>query len=132
MHFGEQRCQVLEHDFVLVALGRSAVDLIKLVQRKVAFAVFGCAYFALDHVAGMQVKAAHLAGADVDIVGAGGVAGIGAAQKAKAVGQDFQHAISNDLFAGAGPLFDDGKHQLLFAHAAGVFDFKLFGLFEDF
>ena len=29
-------------------------------------------------------------------------------------------------------LLDDGKHQLLLAHATRVFNFKLVGLFEDF
>jgi hypothetical protein len=36
--------------------------------------------------------------------GAGGVAGVGAAQEAEAVGQDFQHAVGKDLFAGLGAL----------------------------
>ena len=132
MHLGEQGRQVLKHHLVFVALGRVAVDFVKLVEREIAFAVFGRAHFTFNHVARVQVKSAHLAGADVDVVGAGGVAGIGAAQKTKAIGQNFQHAIGNDLLTGARALFDDGKHQFLLAHAARVFNFKLFGLFEDF
>jgi hypothetical protein len=129
---GEQRRQVLEHHLVLVLLGRAAVDLVELGQRKVALAVLGRAHLAFDHVAGVQVEAAHLAGRDVDVVGAGGVAGVRAAQEAEAVRQDLQHAVGEDLFAGAGALLDDGEHQLLLAHAAGVFDLKIFGLLEDF
>ncbi len=132
LHLGEERCQVLEHHLVLVLFGATAVDLVELVQCKVTLAVLGRTHFAFDHVAGVQVEAAHLAGADVDVVGTGRVAGIGAAQKAKAVGQNFQHAIGNDLLTRAGALFDDGKHQLLLAHTAGVFDLKLFSLLEDF
>ena len=130
--FGEQRRQVLEHDLVFVVLGQVVVDLVELGQGKVALAVFGDAHFAFDHVAGVQVKAPHLAGADVDVVGAGGVAGIGAAQEAKTVGQDFQHAIGKNLFARFGAFFDDGKHQLLFAHATGVLDFERVGLLQEF
>jgi hypothetical protein len=59
---GEQRREVLEHHLVLVLLGRAAVDLVELGQRKVALAVLGCAHLAFDHVAGVQVEAAHLAG----------------------------------------------------------------------
>ena len=80
----------------------------------------------------MQVEASYLAGRDVDVVGAGGKAGVGATQKAKAVGQDLEDAIGKHLFTSAGALFDDGKHELLLAHAARVFNFEFFGLFQHF
>ena len=67
--FGEQRRQVFKHHFVLVLIGTTAVDFVQLVQSKVTLAVFGGAYFAFNHVTGVQVKTAHLAGADVDVVG---------------------------------------------------------------
>src|SRR3990167_8573774 len=88
--------------------------------------------FTFDHVAGVQVETTHLAGTDVDIVRAGGEARVGAAQEAETVGQNFQHAVGNDLFPGLRTLLDDRKHQFLLAHAAGVFDFEFFGLLEDF
>ena len=132
LHLWEQRCEVFKHHLVLVVLRAAAIDPVQLVERKVALAVFWRSNLPFDHVAGVQVETAHLAGADVDVVGAGGVAGVGAAQKAEAVGQYFEHAVCNDLLAGSGTLFDNGKHQLLFAHAASVFNFKLFSLFEDF
>ena len=34
--------------------------------------------------------------------------------------------------SGLGALLDDGEHQLLLAHAAGVFDLEFLGLLEDF
>ena len=80
----------------------------------------------------MQVEAAHLAGADVDIVGAGGIAGVWATQESKAVGQDLEDAIGKHLFTCAGALFDDGEHELLLTHAARVFNFEFFGLFQHF
>ena len=132
LHFGEQGRQVLKHDLVLVFLRPATVDFVQLVQCKVAFTIFGCTHLAFDHVAGVQVKAAHLAGADIDVVSRSCVAGVGAAQKTKAIGQYFQHTIGNDLLTGAGTLFDDGEHKLLLAHAACVFNFKLFSLFQDF
>jgi hypothetical protein len=85
-----------------------------------------------DHVAGVQVEAAHLRGRDVDVVGARRVAGVRAAQEAEAVRQDLQHPVGEDLFAGTRALLDDGEHQLLLAHAAGVLDLEFFGLLEDF
>ena len=130
--FGKQGCQVLEHDFVFVVFGQIAIDLVQLGQSKVTLAVFGNTHFAFDHVASVQIEAAHLAGADVDIVRAGGVAGVRAAQKAKTVRQNFQHTVGKYLLTGARAFFDDGKHQLLLAHAAGVFDFERFGLLEHF
>ena len=128
----EQRRQVLEHHLVLVVFRCAVVDLVELVQCKVTLAVFGRAHFAFDHVAGVQVEAADLAGADIDVVGRGGVARVRCTQKAKAVGQHFQHTVGDDGLAGLGALFDDRKHQLLLAHAADVFDLKCFGLLEDF
>ena len=129
---GEQGGQVFEHDLVFVVLWQVVVDFVELGKGKVAFAVFGNAYFAFDHVARMQVEATHLARADVDVVCAGGVAGIWATQETKTVGQDFENAIGKHLFACARALFDDGEHELLLAHAARVFDFEFFGLFQHF
>ena len=117
---------------MFVVLWPTTIDPVKLVQRKVALTIFGRAYFPFDHVAGVQVEAAHLARTDVDVVGAGGVAGVRAAQEAKAIRQDFKHTVGDDLLTGPSPLLDDGEHQLLLAHPPGIFDFKLFGLFEDF
>jgi len=129
---GEQRRQVLEHHLVLVGFGRVAVDLVELGEREVAFAILRRAHFAFDHVAGVQVEAADLAGRDVDVVRAGREAGVRAAQKAEAVGKHLEHAVGEHLFARTRTLFDDGKHQLLLAHAASVFDLKGFCLLEDF
>ncbi len=128
----EQGGQVFKHDLVFVVLRQVVVDFVEFCQRKVALAVFGNADFAFDHVARMQVETTHLAWADVYVVRASGVAGVGATQKAKAVGQDLEDAIGKHLFTSAGAFFDDGKHELLLAHAARVFNFEFFGLFQHF
>ncbi len=120
----EQRGQVLEHDLVLVLLGGQAVDAVDLDQREVALAVLGHAHLALDHVAGVQVEAADLAGAEVDVVGRRHVARFDRAQEAEAVGQDLEHAVAEDLFAGLGALLHDREHQLLLAQAGDVVDLQ--------
>jgi hypothetical protein len=88
----EQRCQVLEQHLVLRCFDRLTVDGVDDVQRKVALAVLREADAAGDVVAGAQVEAADLAGRDVGVVRAGGMAS-SAAQEAEAVRQDFQHAF---------------------------------------
>ena len=117
---------------MLVVFRCAVVDLVELVQREVTLAVFRRADFTFDHVAGVQVEAADLAWADVDVIGRSGVARIRCAQKAEAIGQHFQDAVGDDGFTRLGALFDDGKHQFLLAHPANVFDLKSFGLLEDF
>ena len=115
---------------MFVALRQIAIDFVELVQCKVALAFFRNAHFAFDHVASVQIEAAHLAGGDVNIVGTGGVIGFWVAQKAKAIGQHFKYAIGKHGFAIAGAHLDDGKHEFLFAQAARIFDFERFGLID--
>ncbi|MNT14986.1 hypothetical protein D3C72_1500160 [compost metagenome] len=132
LFLGEQGRQVFEHHLVLVLLGGQAVDLVELGQCKVALAILGRTHFTFNHVTRVQVEAPDLAGGDVDIVGAGSEARVEAAQKAESIGQDFQNAVGKHLFTGLGPLFDNRKHQFLFAHAAGIFNLKLVCQLEDF
>jgi hypothetical protein len=91
-----QRRQVLEQILCFEASGGSWLMLVDLDQREIAFAVLGGADLALDRVAGVQVEAADLDWADVDVVGAGQVGGVGRAQEAEAVGQHFQRAVAVD------------------------------------
>jgi hypothetical protein len=119
---GVQRRQVLEQDLVLRGLRRLAIDAVDLDQGEVALAFLGRADLAFDGVAGAQVEAAHLARADVDVVGAGQVGTLGRAQEAEAVGQDFQHAVAEDGFALAGFVLQQRVHQVLLAQPVGVFD----------
>ena len=120
----EERRQVLEHDLVLALLGREAVDLVDLDQREVALAVLRHPDLAFDHVAGVQVEAAHLARREVDVVGRRHVARFGRAQEAEAVGQDLEDAVAEDLLAVLGALLHDREHQLLLAHAGDVLDLQ--------
>ena len=80
----------------------------------------------------MQVEAADLAGRDVDVVRAGEVAGLGRAQEAEAVGQDFQHAVGGDAFAVAGQHLEQREDHVLLAGAGDAFgDVQLLGDVEQ-
>ncbi len=70
-----QRCQVFKQNFVFAGFRRFAVHLVYFHQRKVTFTVFGGAYFTFDAVTRVQVKAANLAGRNVNVVRAGQVRG---------------------------------------------------------
>src|SRR4029450_13905707 len=50
------------------------------------------------------------------------VVGIGRAQEAEAVLQHLDDAGADDLRLLGGQLFEDGEHQLLLAHGAGILD----------
>ena len=124
--FREQRRQVLEHDLVFALLGRGPVHAVDLDQREVAFTVLGHAHLAFDQVAGVQVKTPDLARRQVDVVGAGHVAGVDGSQEAKTVGQHLEHAVAEDLLTPAGAFFHDREHQLLLAQAGDVLDLQRF------
>src|SRR5208283_4414576 len=64
------RRQVFEQNLVFRVFRRLVVDLVNLDQREVTLAVFRCADFALDRIAGVEVEAADLRRTDVDVVGA--------------------------------------------------------------
>ena len=59
--------------------------------------------------------------------GPGEIVGVGRAQEAEAVLQHLDHAGAGDLDVAGGQLLQDGEHQLLLAHGAGVLDLELLG-----
>ena len=120
----EERRQVLEQHAVLDALGRQAVDGVDAHECEVAFAVLGRADLAFDRVAGVKIEAADLGGRDVDVVRARKVARVGAAQKAETIGQNFERAVAENLFALFGTLFENCEHEFLLAHALRIVDLK--------
>ena len=91
---GMQRGEVLEIARVGDALGVFAVDGLDAQQGEIALRFLGRADLALHDVAVAQAEAANLAGADVDVVGAGQIVVFRAAQEAEAVGEDFQDAFA--------------------------------------
>jgi hypothetical protein len=91
-----ERRQVVEVDAMPDLLRLVEIDRVDLEQREIALAVLGRADLALDRVAGAQAEAADLARADIDVVGARQVVGLGRAQEAEAVLQDLEHAVAED------------------------------------
>ena len=65
--------------------------------------------------AGAQAETANLARRDVDVVGAGQIVVIGAAQEAEAVGQDFERAFAEHQAVLLDALLEDLEDQVLFS-----------------
>jgi len=117
----EQGGQVLEQRLVLGGLGRFTVDVVDLEQSEVALAFLGRTDAPGDVVAGAQVEAAGLRGRDVHIVRAGQIGLVRCAQEAKAILQDFQHALAVNAAAGAGVRLEDVENDILLACAGDAF-----------
>jgi hypothetical protein len=129
--FGIERRQVVEVDLVLGLLRVLEIDRVDLQQREIALAFLRAADLALDGVAGAQrrsggsARARHRCRPDRQIIG------IGRAQEAEAVLQHFDHAFADDLGFARRKLLENGEHQLLLAHGAGVFDLQFLGKAAD-
>ena len=90
------------------------VDRFDAQQGEVALVFLRRADLAGDRGAGPQAEAADLARRDVDVVGAGQVVVVGAAEEAEAVGQDFQRALAEHQAVELHPLFEDLKIRSCF------------------
>ena len=119
---GKQRREVVEIDLVLGLFRILKIQRVDFEQREIAFAFLRAADVAFDGVAGAQAEAANLRGRDIDVVGSGQIVRIGRTQEAEAVGQHLDDAFADDVGLGCRELLENGKHQLLLAHGAGVFD----------
>ena len=123
--------QVVEVNLVAGRLRLLEVDRVDLEQGEVALALLGRTDLALHRVTGAQRETADLRRRDVDVVGARQVVRIGRTQEAEAVLQDFDDADPCDLNILGSKLFQNGEHQLLLAHGAGIFDAVLLGEGEE-
>ena len=128
---GVQRRQVVEVDAVADIAGIGEIDLIDFQQGEVAFAVLGRPDFAFHRVAGPEAETSDLAGRYVNIVGAGQVVGLGAAQETEAVLEHLQNADAENGDFVFGQLLKDGEHHVLLAQRGRVFDFQVFGIGEE-
>src|SRR5271167_3270138 len=75
---------------------------------------------AADGVAGLEIELANLRGRNVDVVGAGQIVVVGGAQKAVAVGQDFEHAFGKDVAFFFALGLKDFENQVLLAQSTGA------------
>ncbi len=122
-----ERRQIVEVDLVADFFGVVEIDLVDLQKREIALAVFRPTDLPLDRIAGSKRKPADLARAHINVVRSWKVVRVRGAQKAKAVLENFDDAVSCDFNFPSGELLQDGEHQLLFAERARILDSKLFG-----
>ena len=122
----KQRRQIVEVDLVLGFLRVLEIERIDLEQRKIAFALLGAANVTLDGIAGAKAEAADLRRRDIDVIRSRQVVGVRRAQKSEAVGENLDDAFADDVGFLDRKLLENGEHQLLLAHGAGVFDPILF------
>ena len=114
---GVQRRQVVEDDLLREQVGVVVVDRLDAEQREVALVLLRRADLAGDDGAGAQAEAADLARRDVDVVGAGQVVVVGAAEEAEAVGQDLERALAEHQAVLLDPLLEDLEDQVLLLEA---------------
>ena len=117
---GMQRRQVVEDHFLREDVGIVVVDRLDAEQGEVAFVLLGRANLPGDDGAGAQAETANLARRDVDVVGAGEIVVVGAAQEAEAVGQDFERAFAEHQAVLLDPLLEDLEDQVLLLQAAYI------------
>src|SRR5260363_204530 len=112
---GVSGCSGVRFSNMILCFGlrRKTVDLVNLDQREIALAVFRRAHFALNRIAGMQIKAPDLRRADINIIRACQIGSFRRTQKPKPVGQNFKRAIAENGLASARAFFQNGKHQFL-------------------
>ncbi len=122
-----QRGEVFEIAGVGDALGVFAVDGFDAEEREISFGFLGRTDLALDDVAVAQAEAADLAGADVDVVGAGEIVVFGAAEESEAVGEDFQDAFAVHQAVLADAAAEDLEDQVLLLEADVIGDSLFLG-----
>jgi len=108
------------------------IEGVDLEQRKVTLAFLRRANVAFDGVASAQAETADLAGRDVDVIGARQVIRFRRAEEAEAVRQHLNDTFADDINLLRRELLEDGEHQLLLAHGAGVLNLVLFSEADEF
>ena len=119
---GKQRRQIVEIDLVLGLFRVLEIQRIDFQQREIAFAFLRTANVAFDRVAGAQSEATDLRGRDVDIVRPRQIVGVRRTQESETVGENLDDTLADDVGFLNRELLENGEHQLLLAHGAGVLD----------
>ena len=114
--------EVVEEDFLGEVVRVVAVDRLDAQQGEVSFVFLRRANRAGHRVAVAEAEAANLARRDVDVVRAGKVVVVGAAEEAETVGQDLQRPLAVHQPLELHPLLEDAEDQLLLLEAADVGD----------
>ena len=116
-----QRGQIVEADLLAQLVGIFEVDRLDAQQREVPLVFLGRPDLPGDDGTGLEPEPTNLAGGDVDVVGAGEVVVVRAAQEAKAVGQYLERSLPVHEAVLLDPLFQDLEDQVLLleAHVLG-------------
>src|SRR5262249_26362181 len=103
--------EIVEEDPLpgLAAAGIDEFDLADLLEGEEPLPFAGLADRRVYGVAGTEIEAADLAGADVDVVGAGLVIAVAAAEEAETVRLQLQHALGVDLELLVGNAAEEGE-----------------------
>ena len=109
------------------ALGVFTVDRLDAQQGEIALRLLGRTNLPLHHVTVAQAEAANLAGADVNVVGAGKIVVFGAAQESEAIRQDFQHALAVHQAVLANARAENLENQVLLLESDEIRDALLLG-----
>ena len=125
--FGIERSQIVEQDLGLDRLGVLEIDRVDLEQGEIALALTRAAHRAVHRIARPQPEAADLRRRNVDVIRAGQIVGVRAAQEAETVRQNLQDAVGDDFDLLLGQGLEDGEQQVLLAQVGGVLDLKPFG-----
>ena len=128
---GMQRRQVVEEDLLGQLVRILVVDRLDAQQREVTLVLLGRANLARHRGAGPQAEAANLAGRDVNVVGAGQVVIVGAAEEAEAVGQDLQRPLAEHQAVELHALLEDLEDQVLLLDARDFGEVFLAGLLDQ-
>ena len=128
---GMQRRQFVEGDLVGQQVRVLVVDRLDPQQGEVALVLLGRADLPGNGRARLQAEAADLAGRDVNVVRAGEVVVVGAAEEAEAVGQDFQRPLAVHQAVELDPLLEDPEDQVLLLDAGVVGEVFLAGLLDQ-
>ena len=115
-----ERREVIEENTTRQLRGVVTVDCLDAEQGKIAFALFGWPNLSGHARAIPQAEATDLAWRDIDVVWAGEVVVVGAAEKAEAIGKDLQRAFAKHQPVELDPFFQNPKHQLVLLDASDV------------
>ncbi len=124
-----ERQQILEDDLLSELIRIVVIDCLDAEQGEVTLIFFRRANLAADDRSGAKSEAANLAGRDVDVVGAGQVVVIGAAQEAEAVGEDFKRSLAVHQAVLFDALLKDLEDQVLLLQAGDFGESFIFGDF---
>ena len=129
---GIEGSQVVEKDLVAGLFGGLEVDGFDFDESKILLAFVWRSDVAADGVASLKVELADLRGGDVDVVGAGKVVVVRGAEKAVAIGQDFEDALGENVALFFALRLKDLEDEVLFTKAAGAADVEAAGKFAQF